>query len=147
VFVFILTLRKYGEIISDYRIIILAMVHFTYCIKQASSYKERDDFILHDDVLMNTYANKTVLITGASSGIGLAMAKELAHEGATLVLVARSTDKLEAIAKEIQDNGGEARVFTCDLSVLGAAEVLYKEIQQADIDIDILINNAGYGRW
>ena len=57
---------------------------------------------------MDTYKNKMVLVTGASSGIGKAMAIDLAAAGAELILTARSQDLLEALANEIHKNGGQA---------------------------------------
>lgn len=95
----------------------------------------------------NSYKNKTVLITGASSGIGLAMAKNLANQGAKLILVARSTDKLNATVQELKATGTEAFAFTCDLGVEGAAHKLYHEVLRAGLSVDLLVNNAGYGRW
>ena len=54
---------------------------------------------------MNSYKNKTVLVTGASSGIGLAMAHELSNRGANVILTARSTEKLNMVAEDIHKNG------------------------------------------
>ncbi|MEZ7900719.1 MAG: short-subunit dehydrogenase [Urechidicola sp.] len=96
---------------------------------------------------MKTYTNKTVLITGASSGIGMAMAHDLCGRGANLILVARSTEKLNGLAELIRKKGKEAHVFTSDLSVSGSAEKLHSEINNANLQVDLLINNAGYGRW
>ena len=94
-----------------------------------------------------SYKNKTVLITGASSGIGLAMANDLAQRGAHLVLVARSKNKLEEIASSIQKKGQQATVIALDLSKSDAAEKLYAQTNEKRLKIDLLINNAGYGRW
>jgi short-subunit dehydrogenase len=95
----------------------------------------------------NSYKNKMVLVTGASSGIGLAMAKELSERGADLILVARSEDKLNELAIEIRKSGREAHVFICDLSIPNSGEKLFKAIKDAGLSVDLLINNAGYGRW
>ena len=59
---------------------------------------------------------KRILITGASSGVGLAMARQLASSGARLILVARSEDKLLNAQKEVARRGGHAEIYTCDLS-------------------------------
>jgi len=90
---------------------------------------------------------KTALITGASSGIGLAMAHELSKRGATVIIAARSRDKLDAEAEVIRKNGKVARVFTSDLSLPNSAEKLYQEIASAVLNIDLLVNNTDYGRW
>jgi len=96
---------------------------------------------------MNSYKDKTALVTGASSGIGLAIANLLAKRGAHLILTARSTNKLNEVAKGIRDGGNRADVFPGDLSQTGAAEQLYKEVLAANLKVDLLVNNAGYGRW
>jgi uncharacterized protein len=71
------------------------------------------------------------LLTGASSGIGLAISKELAKGGVNLILVARSEDKLKEVAEIIRKTEREACVFKSDLSVLNSAEVLYNAISKA----------------
>jgi len=96
---------------------------------------------------MDTYNNKMVLVTGASSGIGKAMANDLAVEGAELILTARSQDQLEALANQIKEKGGQAHVFTGDLAQAGSAETLHQQIIDANLHVDVLVNNAGYGRW
>jgi len=94
-----------------------------------------------------SFNNKTVLVTGASSGIGLATSKELSQRGANLILVARSEQKLNEVAASIRKTGRNATVCVSDLSVPNAGEQLYNTITQAGLSVDLLINNAGYGRW
>jgi len=96
---------------------------------------------------MNSYKGKTALITGASSGIGLAMAHELSKRGAIVVMAARSRDKLDIEAQVIRKNGNQAHTFTTDLSLPNSAEKLYRNVISAGLNIDLLVNNAGYGRW
>jgi short-subunit dehydrogenase len=98
---------------------------------------------------MYIYDKKTVLVTGASTGIVYALAKELAKKGSKLILTAtaRSEDKLHMLANDLKSSGSEAHVFIKDLSIIGAAEELFNEIKSTGLDIDLLINNAGYGRW
>ena len=96
---------------------------------------------------MDTYNNKMVLVTGASSGIGKAIANDLAAEGAELILTARSQDQLEALANQIKEKGGQAHIFTGDLAQAGSAETLHQQIIDANLHVDVLVNNAGYGRW
>ena len=90
---------------------------------------------------MNLYKNKTILITGASSGIGEAFAIELDKLGAKLVLTARSVDKLNNLADKMND----AIVISGDLSNPEFPKQLYNDIKAKNINIDILINNAGFG--
>lgn len=86
------------------------------------------------------------LITGASSGIGLAMAHQLADQGYPLILVARRIDRLESLAKEIRERTSvDVRVIRMDLSEPDAAARIYEETQRLALHIEILINNAGYG--
>lgn len=94
-----------------------------------------------------SFNNKVALITGASSGIGNALANELVAKGAEVILVARSKNKLEELVQSIQQKGGKATAIAIDLGVSGAAEKLYGEVSQLGLKVDLLINNAGYGRW
>ena len=68
---------------------------------------------------MDTYKNKIALVTGASTGIGRAMAADLAAQGAELILTARSKDQLDALAHYIQGKAGKAHVFVEDLAQPG----------------------------
>jgi short-subunit dehydrogenase len=88
---------------------------------------------------------KTVLITGASVGIGYELAKIFAENNFSLVLVARREDKL----KEIQARVGSERceIFVCDLSEARSPQVIYNFTKQKSIQIDILVNNAGVGDY
>lgn len=97
---------------------------------------------------MKTVKNKTALITGASSGIGEAFAYELAKQGANLVLTARSADKLQILANKIsKEYNVKVSVFTGDLSQKDTPQKLYNQIKQAGLSVDLLVNNAGFGKW
>ena len=92
------------------------------------------------------YKGQRALVTGASSGIGAAFARELASRGSDLVLVARSRDKLTALAGELSASYGvAAQVVVADLAKPSAADYLAAELRDKDIQIDILVNNAGFG--
>lgn len=85
-----------------------------------------------------------VVVTGASSGIGEELARNFADGGYDLVLVARSEDKLTALASELeQDKGVKTWVEPADLSTRGSAKKLAKSLQQQDIEVDVLVNCAG----
>ena len=96
---------------------------------------------------MSLYEGKKILITGASAGIGYALSEELAKRGSEVIIAARRKDKLDALAQKIENAGGKADVFVEDLSMPQSGKNLYDQIKSAGLDIDILINNAGYGRW
>ncbi|WP_201714207.1 SDR family NAD(P)-dependent oxidoreductase [Rossellomorea arthrocnemi] len=90
--------------------------------------------------------NKTVLITGASSGIGLNFSHKFAGSGHDVILVARSEGKLMNLSREIESKYGvKAHVLTSDLSNPEAPKKLYEEVKAKGINVDILINNAGFG--
>jgi short-subunit dehydrogenase len=90
--------------------------------------------------------NQTALVTGASYGIGLEFARIFAREGFDLVLVARSSEKLEEIAAEVRKvYGSQVRNIVKDLSAPGAAHELFQEVQRAGLAVDVLVNNAGVG--
>ena len=86
---------------------------------------------------------KVILITGASSGIGLTAAHKLADAGAHVLLVARTVDALIDAQKEIEAKGGQASIFPCDLNDMNAIDEVSKHIIASVDHIDILINNAG----
>ena len=86
---------------------------------------------------------KYVVITGASSGIGQVTALKVAQAGGVPVLVARGREKLEATKAAIEDRGGTAYVFPCDLSDLDAIDKLCKELTTELPTIDFVVNNAG----
>lgn len=96
---------------------------------------------------MNQLTGKTALITGASSGIGLALARSLAARGMHLIITARSENRLHEIAAELQKLGVDVHVFRSDLSQKGAAERLFEQVDKAGLHVDLLINNAGFGKW
>jgi len=86
------------------------------------------------------------LITGASSGIGEALARLLATEQQTLVLVARRHDKLETLAQELRANhGSTVQVIAADLELPGAAAQLLAQVEALGLSVDTLVNNAGFG--
>ena len=84
-----------------------------------------------------------MVLTGASSGIGEAAAELFAHEGATVVVVARRQDLLEAVAQRITAQGGSAFALPCNLSDLAAVDDLVKTVEDRIGGVDILVNNAG----
>ena len=86
---------------------------------------------------------KRVVLTGASSGIGEAAAELFAHDGATVVVVARRQDLLEAVAQRITAQGGSAFALPCNLSDLAAVDDLVKTVEDRIGGVDILVNNAG----
>lgn len=88
----------------------------------------------------------TALVTGASAGLGQEFARLLAKDKHNLVLVARSEERLQQLADELRQRYGvTVHVFASDLSRPGAAQELYDALRAADLTIDILINNAGFG--
>jgi short-subunit dehydrogenase len=92
-------------------------------------------------------AAKLVLVSGASSGIGEATAKLYGARGAHVLLLARNPERLDAVAKAIRQAGGTATVFPADLAEAEATERLASRIAEETGIPDILINNAGAGRW
>ena len=88
--------------------------------------------------------NKIALITGASSGIGRDMARDLAGRGYNLILVARDKERLEELKKEFKV---EVTTISTDLAVSNNCKELYREVKAKFGKIDILINNAGFGEF
>jgi len=92
--------------------------------------------------LRQAVEGRVVVVTGASSGIGEEVARVLAAEGAHTVLVARSSDKLEALATVIREAGGTATPLSCDIADPASVERLLEEVEALG-GCDVLINNAG----
>lgn len=91
--------------------------------------------------------NRVVLITGASSGIGAATARAMARRGGCVLLLARNRSGLEQVASEIRAFGGTARTYPVDLSDANAVEQVASTIAGDTGSPDIVVNNAGAGRW
>lgn len=90
--------------------------------------------------------SNTALITGASGGIGLELARIHARKGGDLVLVARSEDKLNTLKEELEaEHGVKVDVIALDLSQPDAADILFDKTEVLGLQIDTLINNAGFG--
>lgn len=93
-------------------------------------------------------AGRRALVTGASSGIGAALARQLAARGADLVITARREERLRALAEELRaGHGVDVQVVVGDLAQPGAAETLYARTEGEGRAIDLLVNNAGLGTW
>ena len=91
---------------------------------------------------------KTALITGASSGIGLELAKLFAKNGFYLILVARSEERLEKLADELRyEHHVQVATFAKDLTDLNEIQSLFQIIEEENIFIDFLVNNAGFGDY
>lgn len=89
---------------------------------------------------------RAALVTGASSGIGEAFAHALAAEGLDLILVARSGDKLRALARHLADlYTRRVEVVAADLAAPGAAAKVHAAVEKLDLTVDLLVNNAGFG--
>jgi NADP-dependent 3-hydroxy acid dehydrogenase YdfG len=93
--------------------------------------------------MIQNIAGKVVVITGASSGLGENTARHLAKLGASVVLAARRNDRLEAIVKEIIDDGGRALAVTTDVTKQADVDALIKQAIEKFGKIDVLVNNSG----
>jgi short-subunit dehydrogenase len=95
---------------------------------------------------MSAASPETVLVTGASSGIGWELAKCFAADGCRLILVARNQDALEKLAGELRlENKIEVVVFPADLSLPETPNRIFQELSSRKIAVDVLVNNAGFG--
>src|ERR1700733_13517484 len=95
------------------------------------------------DKLRGAVCGKTVLVTGASYGIGEATARKLAAAGARVLIVARSAERLDDVAASINAGGGQAVVYPTDLSDEDAVSDLAKQINENHGPLDIVVSNAG----
>jgi len=102
-----------------------------------------DDSIAKDKAAVAALKGKTVVITGASSGIGLVTALQVAKAGAIPILVARGLGKLEETKAVIEAHGGTAHAYACDLSDLDAIDGLTAQLSKDFEHIDFVVNNAG----
>jgi short-subunit dehydrogenase len=91
------------------------------------------------------FKGQTVFITGASAGIGAALARRFAAEGANLILAARRVDKLREVAASLEPFDADVRVLECDVSQDGAVEAAVEEVTRAGGTIDVVVANAGFG--
>ena len=97
---------------------------------------------------MPTADRTTALITGASFGIGMELARIFAREGYDLVLVARSADKLRQLASEFEKaHGSRSLILATDLTEPGAPAYVLDQTTRADIQVDVLVNNAGFRQY
>ena len=93
------------------------------------------------------FNGKWALVTGASAGIGAALARELASHGAKLILTARRKDRLETLAAELIALGTEVRIVVADLTNPDAPQAIFDATEGAGFAVEVLINNAGLGQY
>jgi len=93
------------------------------------------------------FNGRWALVTGASAGIGAALARELAKRGAKLILTARRRERLEKLAAELVANGAETRIVIADLNDPAAPQAIYDATEGAGIEVDVLVDNAGLGQY
>ena len=96
----------------------------------------------------NAMTKGYAVVTGASQGLGEAIALDLAGHGFGIIAVARNRDKLDAVVQACgRSNGGRVAVIAMDLAATGAVDALVTEVQRLDLPIQVLVNNAGYAVW
>lgn len=96
--------------------------------------------------MLSGYADQWALVTGASSGIGAEFCRRLAARGMHLVLTARRRDLMEQLAEELHTaHGTKSEIIVADLTQPGQAQYLLAEIAQRKLNIELLVNNAGFG--
>ena len=96
--------------------------------------------------MLDTYNDRWALVTGASSGMGAEFAARLAGRGMHLVLAARRTDRMNALAEDlVTKHGTKCHIVTIDLATPDAGQKLAEEIEKQGVEIELLVNNAGVG--
>lgn len=96
---------------------------------------------------MTEFTDKVIIITGASEGIGRALALELASQQSILVLAARNEQRLEELKKQVEDRGGQAAVMPTDVTDKDQCKNLIKQTIDRYTRLDVLVNNAGRSMW
>lgn len=102
-----------------------------------------DPELFKDRTLKGTVDGKVVVITGATSGIGLATAEKLAETGAILVIGARTRETLDKVATSLEEKGGNVHAYQCDFSDMEACDQFVKTVLDNHGHVDVLVNNAG----
>jgi uncharacterized protein len=98
--------------------------------------------------VISKWRGKWALVTGASAGIGVALARELAAGGSNLVLTARRQERLDELAREIEKTHKiKTAVFAADLTQANAPEKIYAFTREQGIEVQLLVNNAGFGAY
>jgi hypothetical protein len=96
---------------------------------------------------VSDFKGKWALVTGASAGIGSALARELASHGAKLILTARRKERLESLAAELAARGAEVRIVVADLNDPAAPQQIYDATAGSGLIVDVVVNNAGLGQY
>jgi short-subunit dehydrogenase len=97
---------------------------------------------------MTSWSGKWALVTGASAGIGAALAEELARGGTNLVLTARRRERLEELAQKLEAaHKIKTKIFVADLTLADAPETIFQFTKNQGIEIELLVNNAGFGAY
>lgn len=98
--------------------------------------------------MTEAWSGKWALVTGATAGIGKALAEEIASDGANLILTARRVDRLQQIATSLRSRHRiNVEIFAADLSKPLAAEEIFRFTEEKGIVVDLLVNNAGFGQY
>jgi hypothetical protein len=98
--------------------------------------------------MIDEWRGKWALVTGASAGIGTALARQLAAGGTNLVLTARRQDRLDSVAREVGDTYKiQTEIFVADLAKASAPEEIFRFTENHGIEVSLLVNNAGFGQF